>query len=88
MGIGDESSGHELHLVSQKGDLEEVKRLTEEKELNPLQKDKDGMNALHYAARGGQLCVLKYFIEEQGHNPASQSSVGGLAEWTPLHFAA
>jgi ankyrin repeat protein len=32
--------------------------------------------------------VLKYFIEDQGHNPASAGSTGRLTGWTPLHAAA
>ena len=89
MGMGhDSSSAHELRLASQKGDLKAVKYLTEEKRLNPLQENKDGLNAIHYTAWGGQLAVLKYFIEDQGHNPASAGSTGRLAGWTPLHVAA
>ena len=88
MGMGRGSSAHELRLASKKGDLETVKFLTEEKRLDPLQEDKDGRNAIYCAAWGGQLAVLKYFIEEQGHNPASPSSTGRLAGWTPLHVAA
>ena len=66
-------------------DVEEVKRLTEEEQFNPLEKiGKNGQNALHIAAMGGQLEVLKYFTEERGCNPASQDSNG----WTPLHYAA
>ena len=88
MGMGHDSSGYELHQASERGDLKAVKFLTEEKLLNPLQEDKDGRNAIYYAAMGGQLGVLKYFIEERGHNPASQCSTGRLAGWTPLHVAA
>ena len=89
MGMGHGSSAHELRRASGKGDLEAVKFLTEEKRLDPLQEDdKEGLNAIHYASRGGQLAVLKYFIEEQGHNPATQCSTGRLAGWTPLHVAA
>ena len=89
MGMGhDFSSAHELRLASQKGDLKAVKYLTEEKRLNPLQEDKQGINSIHHSALGGQLTVLKYFIEDQGHNPASAGSSGRLAGWTPLHVAA
>ena len=78
------SNENELHLVSRRGDLEEVKRLVEEKKLNPLEKvGKYGHNALHYAADGGHLGVMKYFIE-RGYNPASEDSDGR----TCLHFAA
>ena len=89
MGMGhDSSSAHELRSASKKGDLKAVKHLTEEKRLNPLQEDKQGLNTIHYAAWGGQLAVLKYYIEDQGHNPASACSTGRLAGWTPLHLAA
>jgi ankyrin repeat protein len=65
MGMGhDSSSAHELRLASKKGDLKAVKYLTEEKHLNPLQRDENGRNAIHYTAWGGQLAVLKYFIVE------------------------
>ena len=90
MGMGhNSSSAHELRRASKKGDLKAVKYLTEEKQLNPLQEDKQGLNAIHYAAWGGQLAVLKYFIEDQRHNPASANSTGRLVSgWTPLHVAA
>ena len=89
MGMGhDSSSAHELRRASKKGDLKAVKYLTEEKRLNPLQEDKDGRNAIFCSAWGGQLAVLKYFIEDQGHNPASACSTGRLVGWTPLHVAA
>ena len=84
----DSSSSHKLCLASKKGYLKAVKYLTEENRLNPLQEDKDGKNAIYYAAKGGQLAVLKYFIKDQGHNPGSASSTRRLAGWTPLHVAA
>ena len=83
-----DSNRHKLHQASYRGDLEEIKKiLTTEKNLNPLQKAGDyayGQNALHSAAQGGQLGVMKYFVEERGCNPASQDDSG----WTPLHYAA
>ena len=79
-----QSKINELHRASRRGDLEEVKRLVEEKKLNPLEKGgKYGLNALHFAAVGGHLGVMKYFIE-RGYNPASESTGG----WTCLHLAA
>ena len=78
---------HELRLASKKGDLETVKFLTEKKRLDPLQEDKDGRNSMYCAAKGGQLAVLKYFIEEQGHNPAIPC-LSKRAGRTPLHIAA
>ena len=78
------SKRNELHLASHRGDLEEVKLLVEEKKLNPLEKDsKDGQNALHYAAYGGHLSVMKYYVD-RGYNPASKAT----SRWTCLHVAA
>ena len=83
--VAGHSNKQALHHASLRGDLEEVKRLTEEEQLNPLEKVEEyGWNALHYAAEGGQLEVLKYFTEERGCNPAIQDSSGR----TPLHYAA
>ena len=68
-----------LHIVSRKGKLQEVKRLVEEELLDPLQKDKQGKNALHYAAWGGHSDdVLKYFIEDRGCNAACLDQDGHL----------
>ena len=66
MGMGHDvaggSSKNELHLASRGGDLKKVKEFIEEKKFDPLQKGgKYRMNALHYAASGGQLGVLKIF---------------------------
>ena len=43
----DDSSRLELHQASRRGDLDEVKRLVEEKKLNPLEKDDNSNTALH-----------------------------------------
>lgn len=88
MGMGEtgDSNKDKLHQASYRGDLEEIKKiLAAEKNLNPLQKaGRYGQNALHSAAQGGQIGVMKYFAEERGCNPASQDDSG----WTPLHYAA
>ena len=52
--------------------------------FNPLDLDKYGRNVIHYAAKGGQIETLKYFIEEKGYDPISQGRDG----WTTLHIAA
>ena len=84
-GVAGGSNENELHLASYRGDLQEIKRLTEEKQLNPSQKEgKYGKNTLYYAARFGQLGVLKYFIEERGCNPTNKDN----RAMTPLHDAA
>ena len=55
----------ELHLAAMRGDLETVRLLTDKEHQNPLQKDENGDTALHAAAEGGSLDVLKYFIDEK-----------------------
>ena len=75
----------ELHIASERGDLKKVKEVTEKWRFDRLEKEGIfGRNALHCAAWGGQLRVLRYFIEEKGCNPASQDIRGA----TPLHYAA
>ena len=75
---------NELHEASRRGDLEEVKRLVEEKKLNPIEKgDKYGLNALYIAAVGGHLGVMKYYVSRE-YNPASEDTSG----MTCLHLAA
>ena len=80
------SSGHqitgskpELHLAAKRGDLERLKFLKD----NPLQKDEYGNTAVHAAAQGGSLDVLKYFIDKRNCNPACLGQHGR----TPLHVA-
>ena len=68
--------------------MQEVKRLIQEMKLNPLLEDKHGRNSLHYAAKGGQVGVMKYFIEKLQHSPEIQISSGRQSGWTPLHIAA
>lgn len=81
---GDSNTGNKLVDASANGNLQEVKRLTEEEQLDPEQGvGKNEVNALHEAAVTGHLDVLRYFIEERGCNAACMS-VGG----TPLHYAA
>ena len=80
----DDASGPKLHQASCRGRLDEVKQLTEEKKLNPLQKDKNNNTALHCAAKGGHLNIMKYFIEERSLIPVCL----GWHRHTPLHDAA
>ena len=80
----DDSSGLELHRASHRGELDEVKRLIEEKKLNPLLKNKNNDTALHLAAIGGHLNIMKYFIEEKCLVPACLGWTGQ----TPLHHVA
>ena len=75
------SSVQNIHLAARREDLETVMFLKEPQ--NPLKKDKYGNTALHAAAQGGSLDVLKYFINEKHFNPACLGYRGG----TPLHVA-
>ena len=71
-----------LRKASLNGNLEEIKRLVEEKHLNPLQRvGKTASNALHCAAAAGHL---RYFIEDRGCSAACVDQDG----WTPLNYAA
>ena len=82
---GDLNTGDDkLCHASLKGDLQEVKRLTEEEQYDPLGVDENGINALHYAVAAGHLDVLRYFTEDRGCNAACTGPNG----WTPLHIAA
>ena len=60
-----------------------VKFLIDNEHQNPLQKDKYENTALHAAAKGGSLDILKYFIDERNCNPAYLGQHGR----TPLHDA-
>ena len=74
-----------LHEAAYRGELRKVKELyLEENQHNPLQIDSYGNTAVHYAAAGGSLLTLKYFVEERQCSAAC-FSVNGR---TPLHFAA
>ena len=46
-------------------------------------KDNEGRTPMHYAARGGNLKVVRYLIEEQGCDPMTKDDL----DYTPLHFA-
>lgn len=71
-----------LHIASQAGNLEAVKHLS--RLVDPLQSDRKGDNALHYAVRGKQLHVLRYFLDIMNYTATCPGSHG----WTPLHYAA
>ncbi|MCG8626127.1 MAG: ankyrin repeat domain-containing protein [Proteobacteria bacterium] len=81
--LPDDSSGLKLHRASLRGEIDTVKQLVETENVNPLLKDKHGDTALHWAAMGGGLSVMKFFIEK-GLSPACQGQYGRTA----LHAAA
>ena len=60
-----------------------MRHLVVKEHQNPLQKDKYRKTALHAAALGGSLDVLKYFIDEKNCNPACLGQYGR----TPRHYA-
>ena len=58
---------------------------------NPLQKDKYGDTALHAAAQGGSLDVLKYFIDERDFfitDLKCSPNIPGRNGYYLLHYAA
>ena len=77
-------SNDSIHRAALMGQLDELKRLIEDENLNPNERDKNGDTTLHCAAQCGHLNVLKYLIEEIGLNPACKDEFGR----TPLHRAA
>ena len=70
------SSGYELHQATRRGDLELVMRLIQNDNFDPMEKDQNGDTALHCAAEGGNLAVLKFLIEESSLNPACLDFTG------------
>ena len=67
------------------GDLESIKYLIDECGVDPKScQDEDGDTPLHYAARKGELSVLRYLIKEKQCDPMC----GGKDGWTVLHVAA
>ena len=75
-------STSELHIKASNGDLHGIMEIMRDG-YNPMDKDKYGNCALHYAAREGHLHILKYFIDELGFNP----TVTGANNYTPLHHS-
>ena len=53
-------SDNTLFKASMKGDLDKIKQLVEEKGYNPLQFSSSQHTSLHYAARAGNLDILRY----------------------------
>ena len=81
---GDDVS--DLFKASRRGNLEKVKVIIDETGYHPEQVSlgKPQNTALHYAAGGGALNTLKYFIEDLDWN----HSIPGVYKQTPLHTAA
>ena len=73
-----------LGQASWKGALEHVKLLVQHG-VNPSEIRKDGFTALHSAAAGNQLAVMRYFVEECNINPGIFTPKESRS---PLHSAA
>ena len=71
-------------LWTKVGNLSQVKRLVEEKEVDPLFSEENGAPALHTACYSGHLEIVKYFVEERNCNIDSRDKCGNA----PLHYAA
>lgn len=70
--------------------LKVVQYLCEEKNVNFLDKDKEGSTALHLAARNGRSEVVDYFLERIEHSPGELGQILFDTEeygMTPLHYA-
>ena len=59
-----------LYRASWNGHLHTVKFLVDKKHCSPMQKDQDGIAALHVAALEGNVQMFKYFVTESNCNPA------------------
>ncbi|KAK4354820.1 hypothetical protein RND71_027014 [Anisodus tanguticus] len=77
-----------LHIVAQKGDLKEVKRLLNEgmdANVTAGSPKSLGVTPLHLAAKGGHLRVMDALLERGADIDARTKCACG---WTPLHHAA
>jgi ankyrin repeat protein len=75
---------NDLHGASKRGDLEAVKHLLAQKGADINLKDYwSGQTALHAAAVGGHLEIVKFLVESGADKEAKTKSA-----LTPLHFAA
>ena len=74
-----------LHTCALLGWIVIVQLLITTYNCSPLQKDADTLLALHYAALGGHLDIVQYFIQECNIDPMSR---GGWYGIVPLHHAA
>jgi palmitoyltransferase len=73
-----------LFLASQRGELETVRALIESGKATALDRDKDNITPLHWAAINGQMATCRYLLD-QG---AEVDAVGGDLVATPLQWAA
>ncbi|GAA0166428.1 hypothetical protein LIER_21583 [Lithospermum erythrorhizon] len=77
-----------LHIVAQKGDIREVKRLLNEgMDVNVAAwgPKAQGVTPLHLAAKGGHVRVMDVLLERGADIDARTK---GACGWTPLHLAA
>jgi hypothetical protein len=76
------SRGTALHIAAAEGHLDMVKLLVEAYHADVAQVDRLGSNALHHAARSGNIECLKY-LQERGLNYNDTDKKGN----TVLHYA-
>lgn len=65
------------------GDLEEVRKMIEEKDVSPDACNADGVTALHCAAASANYAMVEYLLEA-----GANANVADDHGWTPLHSAA
>ena len=71
-------------LIACHGDMEIIKYLTANFSFDPLLKTIEKLTRLHLASCSGDLCFVKYYLEELQTNICLP---GGRNNYTPLHFA-
>ena len=71
------------HTAASSGDLHAIKAIAAENPRLLTQKDNNGWNALHEAARGGRLSVVKFLVEEQKMkiDERTHTGTGGSPLW-------
>lgn len=75
---------HQLHLASQEGDLDTVRKIIDSGEADVNDVDLFRYNALHFAAEGGFSELLRFLVSKKGNVEA----VTKLKEFRPIHYAA
>lgn len=63
-----------LHHAAERGNLDAIKYLINEQNLDPQAKTTSGSTVLHYAASSGNLEAIKYLIKEQKLNPTQENN--------------
>lgn len=72
-----------IHIAAATGQVESTRYLVQ-KHVDKCAKDCDGMTALHHAAQGGHVAIVKMLVQENKFNMYTQNQNG----FTPFYLAA